>query len=135
MIKLSIWRSQAGQKSMCLTAHGRLQGRAARLLFARRKLWCNESLMHLCLTANGTAIWGGCVTRRKHRMGPGTLAGKQSRCKEGMARVFALHVGSWLSRLWIAVQISQGSVSNQVIRKVSREQCAPGQSPVTFLSW
>jgi len=35
--------------------------------------------------ANGPAIKGGCVTRRKHRAGPGTLARKLSRCKEGMA--------------------------------------------------
>jgi hypothetical protein len=34
---------------------------------------------------NGPAIKGGCVTRRKHRQGPGTLARKLSRCKEGMA--------------------------------------------------
>jgi hypothetical protein len=38
---------------------------------------------------NGPAIWGGCVTRRKHRAVPstrdGTLARKLSRCKEGMA--------------------------------------------------
>jgi hypothetical protein len=67
--------------------------------------------------------------------GPDSLVGKQSRCKEGMARVFALHVGRWLRRLWIAVQRSQGSVSNQVIRKVSREKRASGLSPVKFLSW
>ena len=38
------------------------------------------------MNANGPAIWGGCVTRREHRAGgPGTLAAKLSRCKEGMA--------------------------------------------------
>ena len=37
------------------------------------------------LTANGPAIWGGCVTRRSTGQGPGTLARKLSRCKEGMA--------------------------------------------------
>jgi hypothetical protein len=41
------------------------------------------------LAANGTAVEGVNVTRRKHRAGPGTLARKLSRCKEGMARVFA----------------------------------------------
>ena len=35
--------------------------------------------------ANGPAIKGGCVTRRKHRQDPDTLARKLSRCKEGMA--------------------------------------------------
>jgi len=48
------------------------------------------------LAANGPAIKGGCVTRREHRADPGTLAAKQSRCQEGMARVFAVQVGlSW----------------------------------------
>jgi hypothetical protein len=45
---------------------------------------------------NGTAIKGGCVTRRMHRADPGSLAAKRSRCQEGMARVFAVQVGlSW----------------------------------------
>jgi hypothetical protein len=41
---------------------------------------------------NGPAIKGGCVTRREHRLCPITLAEKLSRCKEGMARVFAIMV-------------------------------------------
>jgi hypothetical protein len=44
------------------------------------------------MNANGPAIKGGCVTRREHRQDPETLAGKWSRCKEGMARVFAVMV-------------------------------------------
>ena len=36
---------------------------------------------------NGPAIWGGCVTRRSHRVTYSyTLARKLSRCKEGMAQ-------------------------------------------------
>ena len=53
---------------------------------------------------NGPAIWGGCVTRRKHRADPGTLAVKWSRCKEGMARVFAVRVQILLSITSVAVQ-------------------------------
>jgi hypothetical protein len=41
---------------------------------------------------NGPAIWGGCVTRRKHRHDPGTLARKLSRCKEGMAWFLQIQV-------------------------------------------
>jgi hypothetical protein len=48
-----------------------------------------ETRNALIITANGPAIWGGCVTRREHRaprvLGAGTLARKLSRCKEGMA--------------------------------------------------
>jgi len=44
------------------------------------------------MPANGTAIRGVCVNRRKHRADPGTLAEKLSRCKEVMARVFAVMV-------------------------------------------
>ena len=54
---------------------------------------------------NGPAIWGGCVTRRKHRVGswyPASgRAGKLSRCKEGMARVFAVRV-QVLSKLGVS---------------------------------
>jgi hypothetical protein len=58
---------------MCFAATGRLQGRAAKLLLERRKSWYNEDLASLCLTANGPAIWGGCVTWRSHTAtGPGT---------------------------------------------------------------
>jgi hypothetical protein len=37
------------------------------------------------MNANGPAIKGGCVTRHKHRLNPGTLATRLSRCKEGIA--------------------------------------------------
>jgi hypothetical protein len=56
------------------------------------------------LTANGPAIKGGCVTRREHRADPGTLAAKQSRCQEGMARVFAVMVRCRSSITSVAVQ-------------------------------
>ena len=52
MKKLSRWRSPGGQRSMCFAATGRLQGRAAKLLLARRKSWYNASLVQICLTAN-----------------------------------------------------------------------------------
>jgi len=52
MIKLSIWRSLGRQKSMCFAAPGWLQGRAAKLLRARRKSRCNEDLGQICLAAN-----------------------------------------------------------------------------------
>ena len=55
--------------------------------------------------SNGPAIWGGCVTRRSTGQSPGTLATKLSRCKEGMARVFAVMVQILLSAGAIAVQV------------------------------
>ena len=56
------------------------------------------------IRANGPAIKGGCVTRRKHWLGPDTLARKLSRCKEGMARVFVVRVQFLLSITSVAVQ-------------------------------
>jgi hypothetical protein len=50
------------------------------------------TVLHEILKPNGPAIKGGCVTRREHRAGPGSLARKWSRCEEGMARVFAVQV-------------------------------------------
>jgi hypothetical protein len=49
---------------MCFAATRRLQGRAAKPLLARRKSWCNEGPVQICLAANGPAIKGGCVTWR-----------------------------------------------------------------------
>jgi hypothetical protein len=49
------------------------------------------------INTNGPAIKEGCVTRRKHRADPGTLAAKLSRCKEGVVRVFAVRVQILLS--------------------------------------
>ena len=54
---------------MCFAALGRLQGRAAKLLLVRRKSRYSGNLATVCLTANGPAIKGGCVTRRQHRAG------------------------------------------------------------------
>jgi hypothetical protein len=64
----------------------------------------------MCLIAtNGPAIWGGCVTRRSIRVGSRYLASgetrKLSRCKEGMARVFAVQVQILLSITRVAVQV------------------------------
>jgi len=43
--------------------------------------------------SEGASLPRGRVTWRSHpATGPGTLAGKLSRCKEGMARVFAVMV-------------------------------------------
>ena len=49
----------------------------------------------LGLNANGTAIKGVCVNRRKHLADPGTLGRELSRCKEVMARVFAVMAGAY----------------------------------------
>jgi hypothetical protein len=49
---------------MCLAAKGRLSGWADKLLLVRGE--CPD-IEHRSLTANGTAIRGVCVNRRKHR--------------------------------------------------------------------
>jgi hypothetical protein len=57
---------------------------------------------------NGPAIWGGCVTRRSIRIGSWYPAAggatKLSRCKEGMARVFAVMLQILLHAGAVAVQ-------------------------------
>ena len=64
-----------------------------------------EVLSWLQMVANGPAIWGGCVTRRSTGHDPDTLATKLSRCKKGMARVFAIQVQILLSITRVAVQV------------------------------
>jgi hypothetical protein len=65
---------------------------------------------------NGPAIKGGCVTRRKHRADPGTLARKLSRCKEGMARVFAVMAGAvWSIRVSRYKVAKQQSLSPEIV--------------------
>ena len=65
---------------MCLAAKGWLQGRAAKLLRARRKSRCNEDLGQICLAANGSLVEaesvGGAVPPFTC---PGALATKLSR--------------------------------------------------------
>ncbi len=56
---------------MCFAAKGWLQGRAAKLLRARRKSRCNEDLGQIGLAANGPAVEGvnvgGAVRRYESR--------------------------------------------------------------------
>jgi len=77
---------------MCFEAKGRLQGRASKLLRARRKSLCNEDLEQICLAANGPAIWGGCVTRRKHRPRPVFFSQKAVTVQGGYGALFAVQV-------------------------------------------
>ncbi|TAL71248.1 MAG: hypothetical protein EPN88_05790 [Bacteroidetes bacterium] len=71
----------------------------------------------MAIKPNDPAIWGGCVTRRKHRavpkaIGTGTLARKLSRCKPawlppvrrgGYGALFAVQVQSFVSITLVAV--------------------------------
>jgi hypothetical protein len=73
----------------------------------------------LSVTPNGSAIWGGCVTRRHHRAGPWyfshkavTVQALPAAClpvgragREGMARVFAVMVQIIWRAGAIAVQV------------------------------
>ena len=90
---------------MCFAATGRLQRWAAKLLLVRRKSWCNEYLVQICLAANGPAIKGGCVSWRSHpATGPSTLAGKLSRWQARYGVLFAIMVQILLSAGAIVVQ-------------------------------
>jgi hypothetical protein len=66
--------------------------------------------MMLCLgnamiiTANGPAIWGGCVTRRKHRAESWYFSQKVVTVQGGYGALFAVMVQILLSAGAIAVQ-------------------------------
>ena len=67
--------------------------------------------------------------------GPGTLAEKLSRCKEGMARVFAVQVQILLSITSVAVQGLLRAGSKSMYTKFYREQVrGPDLSRFTKLS-
>jgi hypothetical protein len=64
--------------------------------------------------------------------GPDSLAEKQSRCQEGMARVFAIILRGKLSWLWIAVQISQGSVVIRLYGKCQEKRARRADHQLCF---
>jgi hypothetical protein len=78
---LSFLRCTGGEKSMCLAATLGIKVAAAKLLLARWESWyCSETL-HITTRQNGEVVLPDTSTGQS----PGTLAGKLSRCKEGMA--------------------------------------------------
>jgi hypothetical protein len=56
------------------------------------------------LVANGPAIWGGCVTRRKHRAGSWYFSQKIVTVQGGYGALFAVMVQILLSITRVAVQ-------------------------------
>jgi hypothetical protein len=56
------------------------------------------------LNANGPAIWGGCVTRRKHRTESWYLSLKAVTVQGGYGALFAVQVQSFMSITSVAVQ-------------------------------
>jgi hypothetical protein len=58
----------------------------------------------LNITANGPAIWGGCVTRRKHRSHPVFFRQKAVTVQGGYGAVFAVRIQVLLSIMRVAVQ-------------------------------
>ena len=90
---------------MCFAATGRLQGWAAKLLLVRRMSRYSANLAAICLTANGPAIWGGCVTRRKHQAGSRYFSQKAVTVQGGYGALFAVMVQILLSITRVAVQV------------------------------
>ncbi len=56
------------------------------------------------MTPNGPAIWGGCVTRRKHRPRPVFFSRKTVPVQGGYGALFAVMVQILLSITRVAVQ-------------------------------
>jgi len=109
---------------------------------------------------NGPAIWGGCVTRRKHRPRPVNFSQKTVTVQGGYGALFAVRVQSFVSITRVAVQVwsepmnchstesllrvqAQCRGTNYLgARKLSRCRiliecsCAcPGARTITNLSW
>jgi hypothetical protein len=57
------------------------------------------------MTPNGPAIWGGCVTRRKHRAGSWYFSQKAVTVQGGYGALFAVMVQILLNAGAIAVQV------------------------------
>jgi len=54
---------------------------------------------------NGPAIWGGCVTRRKHRPRPVNFSHETVTVQGGYGALFAVQVQSFVSITRVAVQL------------------------------
>jgi len=59
----------------------------------------------LQLATNGPAIWGGCVTRRKHRPRPEFFSQKTVTVQGGYGALFAIQVQILLSITRVAIQV------------------------------
>jgi len=57
------------------------------------------------INTNGPAIWGGCVTRRKHRAVSWYFSQKTVTVQGGYGALFAVQVQSWLSITSVALQV------------------------------
>jgi hypothetical protein len=62
-------------------------------------------VVSLPVTHNGPAIWGGCVTRRKHRAGSWYFSQKAVTVQGGYGALFAVRVQVLLSITRVAVQV------------------------------
>jgi hypothetical protein len=57
------------------------------------------------MTTNGPAIWGGCVTRRKHRSGSRYFSQKAVTVQGGYGALFAVMAQIFMSITRVAVQV------------------------------
>jgi hypothetical protein len=55
--------------------------------------------------SDGPAIWGGCVTRRKHRVESWYFSQKTVTVQGGYGALFAVRVQSFVSITRVAVQV------------------------------
>jgi hypothetical protein len=93
MVNVSLSKKNRGwQKSMCLA-------QAMVLRLERQTLACVLAVMALRITANGPAIWGGCVTRRKHRAESRYFSQKAVTVQGGYGTCFCRH-GTNLIACW-----------------------------------
>ena len=71
-------------------------------------LFKKVSPLHLVvfkMLANGPAIWGGCVTRRKHRAGSRYFSHEAVTVQGGYGALFAVMVQILISITSVAVQV------------------------------
>jgi hypothetical protein len=90
------------------------------------------------MTTNGPAIWGGCVTRRKHRAGSWYFSQKVVTVQGGYGALFASHgtnfITCWRDRgtsLIGAGKLSPYRIFVRSTRAVSRYNFSRSQKSVT----
>src|SRR4030042_4188452 len=84
---------------------------------------------------NGPAIWGGCVTRRKHRAESWYFSQKTVTVQGGYGAFFAVQVQNFLSYTSVAVQVLWRAGYKSRYTRFYRKHWRGRSTGITNLSW
>jgi hypothetical protein len=96
LLLLHVFGLSVGQKQMCQISGRGLIGGCQGVVYRAGRQFINNK---------GPAIWGGCVTRRKHRVGSWYFSQKAVTVQGGYGALFAVMVQIFLRAGAIAVQV------------------------------